>query len=286
MSSAVPHVPPPPAPPADDAGIVLWGPPGSGKSTYLATLVYYNESLDEQARRWCVLPADGVTAEWVVERVARWREGAPSPKSLVAEPQGLRFRVYSLPPARAGLFARRPAAAHVEATLRFWDVPGETYAGEIPDAIVQQMVGARGVLLVIDPGFDPPEGRARYYERFFLRTLGRLTFATQRARGASRDVLAGDNRLTIPVAICLSHLDEHPALREGDRVRILRELFGDSAQLLEKWLTTWEVLPMSATGGPAAGHAHSDPRPELATHPIAWLLDQARPTRPATGETR
>ena len=67
---------------ATDSSIVLWGPPGSGKSTYLATLVYYNESLDEQARRWCVLPADGVTAEWVVERVERWREGAASPKSL------------------------------------------------------------------------------------------------------------------------------------------------------------------------------------------------------------
>ena len=260
-----------------DSSIVLWGPPGSGKSTYLATLVYYNESLDEQARRWCVLPADGVTAEWVVERVERWREGAPAPKSLHPEPQALSFRLYSLPPARAGLFARRPAAAHPEATLRFWDVPGETYTGEIPDAIVQQMVGARGLLLVLDPGFDPPEGRERFYERFFLKTLGKLTFAMQRARDA-RGVLAGDNRLTIPVAICLSHLDEHPALREGDRVQLLRELFGDSAQLLEKWLTTWEVLPMSATGvRPSAAHgAPVDPRPELAAHPIAWLLDQSR----------
>ncbi|GLC25820.1 hypothetical protein [Roseisolibacter agri] len=263
-----------------DSSIVLWGPPGSGKSTYLATLVYYNESLDEQARRWCVLPADGVTAEWVVERVERWREGAASPKSLHPEPQALSFRLYSLPPARAGLFARKPAAAHPEATLRFWDVPGETYTGEIPDAIVQQMVGARGLLLVLDPGFDPPEGRERFYERFFLKTLGKLTFAMQRARAAgtlagdARDVLAGDNRLTIPVAICLSHLDEHPALREGDRVQLLRELFGDSAQLLEKWLTNWEVLPMSATGVRERGAI--DPRPELAAHPIAWLLDQSR----------
>src|SRR5688572_6367102 len=87
---------------SSDSSIVPWVPPGSGKSTYLATLVYYNESLDEQARRWCVLPADGVTAEWVVERVERWREGAPSPKSLHPEPQALSFRLYSLPPARAG----------------------------------------------------------------------------------------------------------------------------------------------------------------------------------------
>ncbi|MGZ8379002.1 MAG: hypothetical protein ACXW0Z_17375 [Gemmatirosa sp.] len=266
--------------PSSDSSIVLWGPPGSGKSTYLATLVYFNESLDDQARRWCVLPADGVTAEWVVERVERWREGAPAPKSLHPEPQALSFRLYSLPPARAGLFARRPVAAHPEATLRFWDVPGETYTGEIPDAIVRQMVGARGLLLVLDPGFDPPEGRERFYERFFLKTLGKLTFAMQRA-GDPHGVLAGDNRLTIPVAICLSHLDEHPALRDGDRVRLLRELFGDSAQLLEKWLTTWEVLPMSATGPTGArpdatADPLRDPQPELAAHPIAWLLDQSR----------
>ncbi len=276
---------PEPAGPAHIIGIT--GPPGSGKSTYLATLVYYNESLDDQARRWCVLPADGVTAEWVAERVERWRAGEASPKSLHPEPQALAFRLYSLPPARAALFARRPAAAHVEATLRFWDVPGETYTGEIPDAIVRQMIDARGLLLVLDPGFDPPEGRARYYERFFLKTLGKLTFAVQQARAAAGVAtgLADDNRLTIPVAICLSHLDEHPALREGDRVRLLRELFGDSAQLLEKWLTTWEVLPMSATGAhrpPAGGaDAAADPKPELAAHPIAWLLDQSRaPARP------
>ena len=147
--------------------------------------------------------------------------------------------------------------------------------------------GDFGGLRVLKLGFEPPEGRARYYERFFLKTLGKLTFAMQRARAAgtlardARDVLAGDNRLTIPVAICLSHLDEHPALREGDRVRLLRELFGDSAQLLEKWLTTWEVLPMSATGArptalPAARGTMVDPQPELAAHPIAWLLDQTR----------
>jgi hypothetical protein len=270
------------ADPGAPGSIVLWGPPGSGKSTYLATLVYYNESLDDQARRWCVLPADGVTAEWVAERVERWRAGAASPKSLHPEPQALAFRLYSLPPARAGLFARRPAAAHVEATLRFWDVPGETYTGEIPDAIVRQMVDARGLLLVLDPGFEPPEGRARFYERFFLKTLGKLTFAVQQARAAG-GVLAADNRLTIPVAICLSHLDEHPALREGDRVRLLRELFGDSAQLLEKWLTTWEVLPMSATGAAAASGTAADPRPELAAHPIAWLLDQSRPAAGMAG---
>lgn len=261
--------------------IVLWGPPGSGKSTYLATLVYYNESLDEQARRWCVLPADAVTAEWVVERVERWREDAASPKSLHPEPQALAFRLYSLPPVRTGFFARRPAAAHAEATLRFWDVPGETYTGEIPDAIVEQMIGARGLLLVLDPGFDPPEGRERFYERFFLKTLGKLTFAMQRARAAG-GALATDNRLTIPVAICLTHLDEHPALRERDRVQLLRELFGDSAQLLEKWLTTWEVLPMSATGParPTPDARFADPRPELAAHPIAWLLDQTRTAGP------
>ena len=100
-----------------------------------------------------------------------------------------------------------------------------------------------------------------------------------RARRPGADgALATDNRLTIPVAICLSHLDEHPALRERDRVQILRELFGDSAQLLEKWLTTWEVLPMSATGAARPAHAVglADPRPELAAHPIAWLLDQSR----------
>ena len=53
-------------PPSDS--IMMWGAKGSGKSVYIASLVYWSPPADA-ARRVCVLPANSTAAEWVADRV-------------------------------------------------------------------------------------------------------------------------------------------------------------------------------------------------------------------------
>src|SRR5687767_6493401 len=47
---------------------MMWGAKGSGKSVYIASLVYWSPPADA-ARRVCVLPANSTAAEWVADRV-------------------------------------------------------------------------------------------------------------------------------------------------------------------------------------------------------------------------
>ncbi|HEX6049853.1 MAG TPA: hypothetical protein VFZ21_11320, partial [Gemmatimonadaceae bacterium] len=48
--------------------IMMWGAKGSGKSVYIASLVYWSPPADAP-RRVCVLPANSTAAEWVADRV-------------------------------------------------------------------------------------------------------------------------------------------------------------------------------------------------------------------------
>src|SRR3954468_9147172 len=55
-------------PPSTSDSIMMWGAKGSGKSVYIASLVYWSPPADA-ARRVCVLPANSTAAEWVADRV-------------------------------------------------------------------------------------------------------------------------------------------------------------------------------------------------------------------------
>ena len=48
--------------------VMMWGAKGSGKSVYIASLVYWSPPADAP-RRVCVLPANSTAAEWVADRV-------------------------------------------------------------------------------------------------------------------------------------------------------------------------------------------------------------------------
>src|SRR3954471_22697264 len=59
---------PPSGVPLTSDSIMMWGAKGSGKSIYIASLVYWSPPADA-ARRMCVLPANSTAAEWVADRV-------------------------------------------------------------------------------------------------------------------------------------------------------------------------------------------------------------------------
>jgi hypothetical protein len=300
--------------PASSDSIMMWGAKGSGKSIYIASLVYWSPPADA-ARRVCVLPATSAAAEWVADRVrslagttglgtADWglgrqaisaeevsspvRASRPSPQSPVPGPQyktlterRLDFRLYTLPTTAGPITRLLNAESRYEASLNFWDVPGEVYDGDIPPNILREMTRARGLILLINPSFVPDEGRERYYMRFFDRTLGRLKFALADAarRGERVPFDVRTNQLTIPVAVCLSQIDRAPQFMDAEPKALFEETVGDTAPVLYSWLTRFDIFKLTALGRPLrrVGDREvldGEPQPKFVHLPISWIVGQ------------
>ncbi len=262
--------------------IVLWGATGAGKSSYLSTLVFFHKQPADQ-RRLCVLPADAVTAEWAARHVRAMRGDGPDERAQTAEARRLRFQLYDLPARDASRFdesARRPSRRLAE--LAVWDVPGATYAETPPPPLLDAMLDATGIILLVDPGHRPPQGANAYYTSFFQATLGALSLRLRRQLAGRPDPRLDDqNRLRIPVAVCLTKADEHEMLRADENRRVqLREIVGDGAGLLESFLTTHTVIAISALGRSLERRDGRDvlvgePQPWNALRPLRWVLDHA-----------
>jgi hypothetical protein len=285
----------------------MWGAKGSGKSIYIASLVYWSPPADA-ARRVCVLPATSAAAEWVADRVraiarlddresgiGNWElghegsRGRSIPDSRFPIPEvyktlverRLDFRLYTLPTTAGPITRLLNTESRYEASLNFWDVPGEVYDGDIPPNILREMTRARGLILLINPSYVPDEGRARYYMRFFDRTLGRLKFALADAarRGERVPFDVRTNQLTIPVAVCLSQIDRAPQFMDAEPKALFEETVGDTAPVLYSWLTRFDIFKLTALGRPLrrVGDREvldGEPRPKFVHLPISWIVGQ------------
>ena len=304
--------------PSTSDSIMMWGAKGSGKSIYIASLVYWSPPADA-ARRVCVLPANSTAAEWVADRVRALTAGTAnrglgtgdwglgrdpsaaeevsksveasraSPQSPVPSPQfyktlterRLDFRLYTLPTTAGPITRLLNTESRYEASLNFWDVPGEVYDGDIPPNILREMTRARGLILLINPSYVPDEGRARYYMRFFDRTLGRLKFALADAarRGERVPFDPRTNQLTIPVAVCVSQIDRAPQFMDAEPKALFEETVGDTAPILYSWLTTFDIFKLTALGRPLRRLGDrevldGEPRPKFVHLPISWIVGQ------------
>ena len=304
--------------------IMMWGARGSGKSVYIASLVYWSPPADA-ARRVCVLPANSTAAEWVADRVRNLTaSGIANRESGIGTPPGplnargsnpdstrppeagtrpipeiyktmterrLDFRLYTLPTTVGPMTRLLNTESRYEASLNFWDVPGEVYDGDIPPNILREMTRARGLILLINPSFVPDEGRERYYMRFFDRTLGRLKFALADAarKGDRVPFDPRTNQLTIPVAVCLSQIDRSPQFMDAEPKTLFEETVGDTAPILYSWLTTFDIFKLSALGRPlrlVAGREVLDgePQPKFVHLPISWIVGQTGDRRQRDGD--
>jgi hypothetical protein len=297
-------------PPSDS--IMMWGARGAGKSVYIASLVYWSPPADA-ARRVCVLPANSSAAEWVADRVrgltAAREQGTgngepdlagsdqlgaprspfPLPSSQPPTPEiyktlterRLDFRLYTLPTTVGPITRLLNTESRYEASLNFWDVPGEVYDGDIPPNILREMTRARGLILLINPSYVPDEGRERYYMRFFDRTLGKLKFALADAarRGERVPFDPRTNQLTIPVAVCLSQIDRSPQFMDAEPKALFEETVGDTAPILYSWLTTFDIFKLTALGKPLrrVGDREvldGEPQPKFVHLPISWIVER------------
>ncbi len=251
--------------------IVMWGAPASGKSTYLLSLVFWQEHREgnDKDRRLCVLPADSPTAQWVVRMATAYAERQRVTKT--SSIQQLNFRLYDLPPRKPGFSFRKPTPSQHVADLTFWDAPGEFFEGAIPDDLLPKVVSATGLMLLINPASNARHGYWDFFHKA-ITSLQRGMLGAQ-ARGESVPGLNLQNRrIGFPVAICLSHMDlaEHP---ERDAQSQLSAILGDEEPLLNEWLDKRRVFTFSSTGPSGANGAQgNDPLPRHILYPIEWLL--------------
>jgi hypothetical protein len=265
--------------------IVLWGAPLSGKTTYVASLVFWQEHREEadRARRLCVLPANRGAADWVSAKARDLVGGKSLPKTGAVE--RIDFRLYDLPPEKRGFLAAfRPDQSRHVADLTLWDAPGDVFQTAIPDELLRELVTARGLVMIVNP-FDAPGGGSwkQSYWDVFDTPLRTLQHAMERAHKRGEEVAFDPKtrRITYPVAVCLSQVDraDDPTRKPGPW---LTELLGDAnMRLLAGWLANWMPHSFSARGGaPLLGagtgaDADSGPRPWQVIYPIRWILDQS-----------
>ncbi len=257
--------------------IVMWGAPQSGKTTYLLSLVFWQEHREgsEKERRLCVLPADRDTANWIARMAKLNASGSPLPKT--SSVQKLNFSLYDLPPERPGFLARNKAPSQHIADLTFWDAPGEYFEGPIPDELLPEIVRANGLILIVNPLSQPTGGKSGHgYWDFFDGALTSLKkgMIAARARG---DAVPGLNKalgkICYPVAICLSQVDRAPD-PERKAQEWLSELLGTDESFLNGWLENRKAFTFSSTGpaGTQGGIAGNDPQPRHIMYPIEWIL--------------
>jgi len=241
--------------------IILWGPPGSGKSLYLASLVtWLTRERDEQP--YAVLPADHATATWIGQRSASHPDGvALTPTGPLPRETGV-FRIYSI--------SDTPDATHRRSTVVADLMPSEAAAG---DPSSSRLEDAAGVLLLLPVATmaASPEARDAYVS-WFTTTLARLPEQPGAAPPA----------VWMPVAVCLTQTDEAPDATRRDALQWLESFGNETVRALRAHCARFSVFKVSSLGRAPRRREGLDvvagaPEPRGVLAPIRWILAESAP---------
>lgn len=235
--------------------IILWGPPGSGKSLYLASLVMWL-TREPNERPFAVLPASDAAAAWVARRSIPHPDGVALVGG-VAPPADSLFRIYSISgtPDESG---RR--SAHV-ADL----APSEAAAG---DPSPPGLADASGVMLLLPAATMAASAEARdACVSWFTTTLARLPEQAGAAPPA----------VSLPVAVCLTQTDEVPDAVRRDATEWLESFGAETLRALRAHCARFSVFKVSSTGRAPRPRSGLDivvgtPEPRGVLAPIRWIL--------------
>jgi hypothetical protein len=235
--------------------ILVWGPAGSGKSLYLASLVMWlTRARDESPL--AVIPADDATALWITRRSAPHPDGvaltAPEPPA-----QPPLFRIYSLAgaaaPARRSRCLAELAASDAAA--------GDRSSSRLDDAL--------GVILLLP------------VESMMARADVRAACVTWLTTTLARLPETGDAppAVSMPVAVCLTQTDAAPDAVRRDATQWLESFGTESIRALRAHCARYEVFKVSSLGRTPRRRDGADvvvggPEPRGVVAPIRWILRQ------------
>jgi hypothetical protein len=286
--------------------ILLWGPPGSGKSTFLAGMMFRQTDEDADPFDWRIIPVGMRAGDHIRSVLQAYRTGGQPNATLVTEAP-FRFKIRKYRRKRA-LWGVIPLAETIrlEADLLFVDPPGELFTvsrmrSRAGERLLELMEQAAGMLLLIDPTFSEPDDldsdpaletaearetlrrirRQRRYWSMLVENLSEIVdHLRQRPRAVQAATLDDENRLRIPTAICVTKMDQHPgdAHRPAD---FLREQIGEAAfALIENSFSNYTVYACSALGNEVSTTSDGirlagNPRPWGVVDPIRWILEES-----------
>jgi len=235
--------------------IILWVPPGSGKSLYLTSLVMWL-TREHNERPLAVLPADDAAARWVAQRSAPHPDGV----ALIdagAAPSSPLFRIYSISTAPDAMGCRSALIGDLS--------PCDAGAGEPQPSGLSD---AAGVMLLL-----PVTAMATTHESrdacvsWFTTTLARLP----------EQLGAAPPAVSLPVAVCLTQTDEAPDAARRDPSQWLESFGAEMLRALRAHCARFAVFKVSSTGRAPRKRDGVDviigsPEPRGVLAPIRWIL--------------
>jgi hypothetical protein len=237
--------------------IILWGPPGSGKSLYLTSLVRWL-ARERDERAYAVLPATDATVRWIAGRTAPHADGV----ALLARPgrpaEPPLFRIYSIVDAPDPLRGRSTLVADL------------TLSDAAPrDPAPAGLANASGVMLFLPVATMALSADARDECVTWLTTsLARLPEQAGAAPPA----------VSLPVAVCLTQTDEVPDAARRDASQWLESFGSESMRALRAHCARFAVFKVSSLGraprrldGIEVVVGTPEPRGALAA--IRWILE-------------
>ena len=237
--------------------IILWGPPGSGKSLYLTSLVMWL-TRERGERAFAILPANDASATWIAGRSAPHPEGVALTPSVPVSSKPL-FRVYSITDTRESVGARSSLVAEL--------VPSEAAAGEPSSARLDE---ASGVILLLPVTTMAASAEARD---------ACITWLTTTLARLPEEPGAAPPAVSIPVAVCLTQTDEVPDASRRDSAQWLESFGSEALRALRAHCARFELFKVSSLGRAPRRRdgAHvlvGTPEPRGVLAPIRWILEQ------------
>jgi hypothetical protein len=237
--------------------IILWGPPGSGKSLYLTSLVRWLVR-EREERAYAVLPADDATTQWIAARAAPHPEGVALVKGIAPPPTPPLFRIYSI--------GDLPGASHRRSALVAELSPSDAAAG---DAVPAGLAAAAGVMLFLPVATMAANADARdACVSWFTTTLARLP----------ERIGAPPPAVSLPVAVCLTQTDEVPDAARRDPMHWMESFGSETVRALRAHCARFAVFKVSSLGRAPRRRDDVDvvvgtPEPRGALSAIRWILE-------------
>lgn len=299
--------------------VLLWGAPGSGKSTFLAGMMFRQVEDDADPYDWRIMSVGPRAGDYIRSVLQSYRSGGQPNATLVTDAP-FRFKVRKVRKARRvfGLVSRGERV-RLEADLLLVDPPGELFTiskmrGRSGTRVLQLMQNAAGLLLLIDPAFSDdddgwverapgsaPDGAVQAIEaearvarqverqrRYWTMLVENISEIIHHLRGQSADVQAAtldaENRLRVPTAICVTKMDRHRrhAHRPTD---FLRDRIGEAAfRVIDSSFSNYTVYACSALGNDVRRNErgvilNGEPKPWGVIDPIRWILEESMQRR-------